>query len=58
VLVQALSELEGRPADTYDEARLFTARRLWWRWRPGGLKIQTLHGFCEKLLASSRWRQG
>ena len=52
VLVEALSQLEGRPADTYDEGQLSAARRLFALAleTPGGLKIQTLHGFCEKLL--------
>ena len=52
VLVTALSQLEGRAADTYDEGQLSAARRLFALAleTPGGLKIQTLHGFCEKLL--------
>ncbi len=52
VLTAALVELEGRPAAEYDESRLSAARRLFALAleTPGGLKIQTLHGFCEKLL--------
>ncbi len=52
VLVMALSQLEGRAPDTYDEVQLSAARRLFALAleTPGGLKIQTLHGFCEKLL--------
>ena len=60
VLTAALSELEGRPAEAYDESRLSAARRLFALAleTPGGLKIQTLHGFCEKLLRQFPWRRG
>jgi len=48
----ALSALEGRPLEVYDESRLSEARALFARAleTPGGLKIQTIHAFCEKLL--------
>ncbi len=48
-LALELAALEGRPPD----ARLLsTARRLFARAleTPGGLKIQTIHAFCERLL--------
>ena len=48
-LAQELAALEGRPPD----ARLLaSARRLFARAleTPGGLKIQTIHAFCERLL--------
>ncbi len=49
-------ELRGRlvelTGDTVDEAALAAARRLFAQVldTPGGLKIQTIHGFCESLL--------
>ncbi|MDP2010981.1 MAG: double-strand break repair helicase AddA [Phenylobacterium sp.] len=51
-LRQALSDLEGRPIGDYDPLRLSAARALFARAleTPGGLKIQTIHAFCEKLL--------
>ena len=52
LLREALSELEGRPIADYDHIRLSAARALFARAleTPGGLKIQTIHAFCEKLL--------
>jgi ATP-dependent helicase/nuclease subunit A len=49
-LTQRLTELEG-PRDS-DGRRLSEARALFARAleTPGGLKIQTIHAFCEKLL--------
>ncbi|CAN5638315.1 double-strand break repair helicase AddA [soil metagenome] len=51
-LRQALADLEGRPIADYDHIRLSQARALFARAleTPGGLKIQTIHAFCEKLL--------
>ena len=51
-LRKVLAELEGRPADSFDARRLSDARALFARAleTPGGLKIQTIHAFCEKLL--------
>ncbi|MES2723816.1 MAG: double-strand break repair helicase AddA, partial [Pseudomonadota bacterium] len=51
-LSAALSDLEGRPILDYDHIRLSQARALFARAleTPGGLKIQTIHAFCEKLL--------
>jgi len=51
-LSKDLSGLEGRPVPTYDAAALSKARALFARAleTPGGLKIQTIHAFCEKLL--------
>ncbi|MBW0150689.1 MAG: double-strand break repair helicase AddA [Phenylobacterium sp.] len=48
----ALAKLEGRRPDSYDAARLSAARALFAQAleTPGGLKIQTIHAFCEKLL--------
>lgn len=48
----ALAALEGRPVTDYDHLRLSQARALFARAleTPGGLKIQTIHAFCEKLL--------
>ena len=48
-LCQELSDIEGRKPDA---ARLQKARRLFAHAleTPGGLKIQTIHGFCEALL--------
>ena len=44
-----IENLEGRPPTA---ARLIAARRLFARTldTPGGLKIQTIHAFCERLL--------
>ena len=52
VLRQTLAELEGRDPGEYDRVRLSQARGLFARAleTPGGLKIQTIHAFCEKLL--------
>ncbi len=48
-LAVAIAELEG---DVPDAAELVEARRLFARAldTPGGLKIQTIHAFCERLL--------
>ena len=46
VLAQKLAELDERPSDL-SAARALFARALE---TPGGLKIQTIHAFCEKLL--------
>jgi ATP-dependent helicase/nuclease subunit A len=48
-LAQAIADLEGRPALG---AELVRARQLFPRALdvPGGLKIQTIHAFCERLL--------
>ena len=47
-----LAALEGGEADSYDALYLSQARALFARAleTPGGLKIQTIHAFCEKLL--------
>ena len=47
-----LSKLEGRALEAYDSDSLSAARALFARAleTPGGLKIQTIHAFCEKLL--------
>jgi ATP-dependent helicase/nuclease subunit A len=51
-LTGQLAELEGRPDAAYEQGRLSAARALFARAleTPGGLKIQTIHAFCEKLL--------
>jgi ATP-dependent helicase/nuclease subunit A len=51
-LTAELVALEGRPQAAYDARRLSDARALFARAleTPGGLKIQTIHAFCEKLL--------
>jgi ATP-dependent helicase/nuclease subunit A len=51
-LAEKLQALDGREVDPNDEAALSEARRLFARalQTPGGLKIQTIHAFCEKLL--------
>ena len=51
-LAEALEALDGRKVDPADAERLSEARRLFARAleTPGGLKIQTIHAFCEKLL--------
>ncbi len=50
-LIDTLAEL-GEPPAALDEARLARARTLFARAleTPGGLKIQTIHAFCEALL--------
>jgi len=47
-----LGKLEARPSAGYDRAGLSRARALFARAleTPGGLKIQTIHAFCEQLL--------
>ena len=51
-LREVLGRLEGLEPATYDGPRLSSARGLFARAleTPGGLKIQTIHAFCEKLL--------
>jgi ATP-dependent helicase/nuclease subunit A len=51
-LTAQLAELEGLPGHGYDTRRLSEARALFAQAleTPGGLKIQTIHAFCEKLL--------
>jgi len=51
-LRRALARLEQRPESAFDAADLSRARRLFARAleTPGGLKIQTIHAFCEALL--------
>lgn len=51
-LSQRLAALEERAPETYDAADLSRARALFARAleTPGGLKIQTIHAFCEQLL--------
>lgn len=51
-LGRELSKLEDRRVGDYDRNALSAARALFARAleTPGGLKIQTLHAFCEKLL--------
>ena len=51
-LSRELAALEGRTSGDYADEALSRARRLFARAleTPGGLKIQTLHAFCEKLL--------
>ncbi len=52
VLSASLADLDGRDAATLSHADLSKARKLFAKAldTPGGLKIQTLHAFCEKLL--------
>ncbi len=47
-----LAKLEARDPGSYDAIELSAARALFARAleTPGGLKIQTIHAFCEKLL--------
>ncbi|WP_312166170.1 double-strand break repair helicase AddA [Phenylobacterium sp.] len=47
-----LARLEGRAPESYDARSLSKARALFASAleTPGGLKIQTIHAFCEKLL--------
>ncbi|CAN5401763.1 double-strand break repair helicase AddA [soil metagenome] len=51
-LSKSLAELDGRDPGTLSKADLSEARRLFAKAleTPGGLKIQTIHAFCEKLL--------
>ncbi len=51
-LRQDLARLEGKAAGDYGAAQLSEARALFARAleTPGGLKIQTIHAFCEQLL--------
>ncbi|MBX7248602.1 MAG: double-strand break repair helicase AddA [Caulobacteraceae bacterium] len=51
-LRKALSGLQGPKPASFDHADLSRARALFARAleTPGGLKIQTIHAFCEKLL--------
>jgi ATP-dependent helicase/nuclease subunit A len=51
-LAKSLAELDGRDPGALTGADLSDARRLFARAleTPGGLKIQTIHAFCEKLL--------
>lgn len=51
-LAQRLADLSGESDAAMDPARLADARRLFARAleTPGGLKIQTIHAFCDSLL--------
>ena len=51
-LSASLARLDGRDAAALSDTDLSEARRLFARAleTPGGLKIQTIHAFCEKLL--------
>ncbi|MBN8529663.1 MAG: double-strand break repair helicase AddA [Caulobacterales bacterium] len=51
-LTRELAELDGRDPKALTGLELSEARRLFARAleTPGGLKIQTIHAFCEKLL--------
>ncbi len=51
-LEQSLADLQGRRIGGLDHDALSRARRLFAKAleTPGGLKIQTIHAFCEKLL--------
>ncbi|WP_420470239.1 double-strand break repair helicase AddA [Brevundimonas sp. FT23042] len=51
-LAQSLADLDGRDPSSLSGPELSDARRLFAKAleTPGGLKIQTLHAFCEKLL--------
>ncbi|WP_439470579.1 double-strand break repair helicase AddA [Brevundimonas sp.] len=51
-LAQSLADLDGRDPASLSGTRLSDARRLFAKAleTPGGLKIQTIHAFCEKLL--------
>ena len=51
-LERQLADLNGRPVASLPGQELSRARRLFAKAldTPGGLKIQTLHAFCEKLL--------
>jgi len=52
VLRQSLAQLEGRPETTYREDDFREARRLFARAleTPGGLRIETIHAFCARIL--------
>ena len=52
VLRGSLARLQDRRPDSYEHAELSKARSLFAKAleTPGGLKIQTIHAFCEKLL--------
>lgn len=51
-LRKKLGELEGREADGYTEEDLIAARALFARAleTPGGLRIETIHAFCGRIL--------
>lgn len=51
-LRQSLAQLEGRPAYAYKEDDFREARRLFARAleTPGGLRIETIHAFCARIL--------
>lgn len=51
-LKEALAKLEGRQADSYSREDLRDARRLFARAleTPGGLRIETIHAFCARIL--------
>lgn len=51
-LREALSRLEGRDAGSYSREDLRDARRLFARAleTPGGLRIETIHAFCARVL--------
>jgi ATP-dependent helicase/nuclease subunit A len=51
-LARDLAKLEAREPESFDAEALMRARALFARAleTPGGLKIQTIHAFCEKLL--------
>ncbi len=51
-LARSLADLDTRDPDSLTPADLSKARRLFAKAleTPGGLKIQTIHAFCEKLL--------
>jgi ATP-dependent helicase/nuclease subunit A len=57
---RSLAQLDGRDPAALTGGDLSDARRLFARAleTPGGLKIQTIHAFCEKLLRGSRSRPG
>src|SRR5512140_2163637 len=51
-LRRTLADLQDLAAESFDAGQLSEARSLFARAleTPGGLKIQTIHAFCEKLL--------
>ncbi len=51
-LRESLSKLEGRAKSDYDQAALRDARALFARSleTPGGLRIETIHAFCARIL--------
>lgn len=51
-LRRRLAELEGREAGTYTQEQLKAARALFARAleTPGGLRIETIHAFCARIL--------